>query len=130
MSASSNILLKSIDFFLSPKNLVSVQSRMQARMVVFIFFFWAIIDVVGLLSALVARQSGAWIHGILIIVNLIFALFIKKAFSPEKVYFAYSSLFVVLQLLTVALMNYYHPILTRSAERAPVWMEFRVSMSK
>ena len=27
-------------------------------------------------------------------------------------------------------MNYYRPILTRSDERAPVWMEVRASMSK
>lgn len=102
MSAFSNILLKTIDFFLSPENLVSAQARMRARMVVFIFLLWALFDAISLCYGLIANQSGSWGPGFFIFVNLGFATLIKKSFSPEKVYFAYSSLFVTLQLLFLA----------------------------
>ena len=36
----------------------------------------------------------------------------------------------MLRLVTLKAMNYYHPSLTRSVERAPVWVEFRVSTSE
>lgn len=110
MRAVSDILLKIIDFFLSPANRVSVQARMRARIVVFIFLFWAFLDIVAVFLVPLYRQAEIVIPGIFIFVNLISALLIKLSFSPKKVYFTYSGLYVILQLLMTAFMENLEPL--------------------
>lgn len=114
MKSLPNLLLRIVDFFLSPRNLASVEARMRARMVVFTFLFWALLDVVMVFFTPLGNWKDSTGIAIAAILNVFCACLIRKSFSPENVQLVASGVFVLFQILGTQYSPVLNPIMVAS----------------
>lgn len=111
MESLPNIFLRIVDFFLSRRNLVSAESRMRARIIVFTLLFWVFLDVLALLSAKLMTWDDIIVISVCLVVNVILAFLIKNAYSPEKVTLSYIALIQFIQVLGIYFSRAPNPFL-------------------
>lgn len=106
------LFLNTIDFFLSPRNLVSVETRMRARMAIFTFLFWTILNAVLLFSAVFLSKFEIFSASFFLAANACAAYLIKRSFSPEKVCLSFSLLTASFQIMIVLYVKNWAPLIS------------------
>lgn len=112
MSADSNTFLRMIDFFLSPRNRVSVEACMRARMAVFTFLFWTILNGALLFAAVFLSTFEIFAASFFLAANASCAYMIKKSVSPEKVILFFSLLITFVQILIALYVKNWAPLIS------------------
>lgn len=110
MKTISDFFLKIIDFFLSPTNRASGETRMRARMLVFFLLFYGFLDVIALLSVsnLLGwlEYFGVWLS---LITSVSLPFLIKKSYSPDTILLAAVTSFLLILVPGIAYSEFLNP---------------------
>lgn len=104
------LFLKAIDFFLSPRNIVSAEACMRARTAIFTFLFWGLLNGVVIFYALFLSGLEIFTSSFFLVANVSCAYLIKKSFSPEKVLLSFSLLLSFIQVVNVLFLKNWIPL--------------------